>query len=200
MQIGDSAIGQHDHSLLGSKVTLSDYGIYIAIISKIHSVSEFTDLCPTTVQTYEQSGQNWGDLFKDDIIFNTNGDIWYGSNVASSNDGNSLVISYDDNDDDKKCGQIVSCDVSNISNSASKDKKNRIDYYNALLYDSNSWSPNVYDGHNMLFPNDVINCNNNDHHQHVDSYDREMYSDECKGVDDCNEDMNGDNRCQHVDC
>lgn len=75
IQIGDSAMRQHDHTLLGSKVTLSDDGNCIAITSKIHVVSEFTDLCPTTMQTHEHSGQNWGDLFKDDIIFNTNSDI-----------------------------------------------------------------------------------------------------------------------------
>ena len=27
-----------------------------------------------------------------------------------------------------------------------------------------------------------------------------MHGDECKSVDECNEDMNGENRCQHVDC
>ena len=68
------------------------------------------------------------------------------------------------------------------------------------MHDSNSSSPNVYDFHNRLFQNDVVNWNNNDHHPCIDSCNREAHGDENKVVDDCNECVHGDNGCQNIDC
>ena len=89
-------IGEHNNSLLGGKVMSSDDDNHVVIESKIDMF--VGDFHPKIAQTHEHSGQSWGiNVAKDDFRYDNTSDVGHVSNIVLSDDGNFLVISYEDN-------------------------------------------------------------------------------------------------------
>ena len=90
-------LGEHNNSLLGSKVVLSGDSNRASITSKMDAVSG--DLHPAIAQTHEYSDQSWGSNFaKDDFRCDDESDIGCRSGIVLSDDVNFFVFSSDDND------------------------------------------------------------------------------------------------------
>ena len=88
-------IGEHNNSVLNSKVALSDDGNQLSMMSKIDKVSGYFH--PTITQTHECSGQSWGiNVAKDYFRCDNKSCIGNISNVMLSDDSNFSVVSSDD--------------------------------------------------------------------------------------------------------